>query len=135
MFIGSLLALNVCLNHVSFIKYSRMKFFSWLGTILIILMIIAAITAPGEKKFAGFIAKDKGGDTMSCKPIIGKTTEVKVLVKICSIHSVSYCELNKASLNGFKLKIKGDSTGISLSVPKILRSETYLGLFGRFWKL
>ena len=112
-----------------------MKFFSWLGTILIILLIIAAFTAPGDKKFVDFIAKDRGGDTMTCKPIIGETTQIKVLLRISSVHTVSYCELNKAALNGFKLKVKGDSTGLSLSVPKILRSETYLGLFGRFWKL
>lgn len=109
-----------------------MKFLSWLGTILIILLIIAAITAPGDKKFENFIAKDKGGDTMSCKPIIGKQTQIKVLIKIATIQTVSYCEsrtpLNIRDQNG-ELKTT------NLSIPKITHSETYLGLFGKFWKI
>jgi hypothetical protein len=109
-----------------------MKFLSWLGTILIILLIIAAITAPGDKKFENFIAKDKGGDTMSCKPVIGKQTQIKVLVKIATIQTVSYCEsrmpLNIRDQNG-ELK------PTNLSIPKITHTETYLGLFGKFWKI
>jgi hypothetical protein len=130
------------LKKISFFGYLsgklHMKFFSWLGTILAIAIIIAAITAPGDKKFENFVAKDKGGDTMSCKPIIGKSTSFKALVKICSFHSVSYCENNTAPV---KLKIAGkkplgkDSTGINFILPKITHSERYLGLFGRFWKL
>jgi len=113
-----------------------MKFFSWLGTILIILLIIAAITAPGDKKFENFIAEEKGGNSMACKPIIGKSTQVKLLIRICSVHSVSYCELSKSPLKGLRLKVAGsDSTGIGITVPKITNSETYLGLFGKFWKL
>ena len=111
---------------------TKMKFFSWLGTILIILLIIAAITAPGDQKFTDFINKDKGGDTMSCKPIIGKSTEIKLLARIASVKYVSFCE------TGDPLRLK-DKTGqtrtLSYIIPKITRSETYLGLFGRFWKL
>lgn len=109
-----------------------MKFFSWLGTILIILLIIAAITAPGDQKFSNFINNDKGGDTMSCKPIIGKTTEIKLLIKVASIKYVSYCE------PGSPLQLT-DKTGnkrtLNYTIPKITSSETYLGLFGRFWKI
>jgi hypothetical protein len=109
-----------------------MKFFSWLGTILIILLIIAAITAPGDQKFSNFINKDKGGDTMSCKPIIGKTTEIKLLIRVASIKYVSYCE------PGSPLQLT-DKTGnkrtLNYTIPKITSSETYLGLFGRFWKI
>jgi hypothetical protein len=109
-----------------------MKFFSWLGVILVILIIIAAITSPGDQKFADFINKDKGGDTMSCKPIIGKTTEIKLFLKLASIKYVSYCE------SGSPLSLT-DKTGnkrtLNYTIPKITRSETYLGLFGRFWKI
>jgi len=109
-----------------------MKFFSWLGVILVILLIIAAITSPGDQKFIDFINKDKGGDTMSCKPIMGKTTEIKLLVKIASVKYVSFCE-TRAPL---RLKGKtGDARTLNYTIPKITRSETYLGLFGRFWKL
>ena len=76
--------------------------------------------------------KDKGGDTMSCKPIIGKTTEIKFLVKIASIKYVSYCE------PGSSLQLTGKSGAkrkLNYTIPKITHSETYLGLFGRFWKL
>ena len=109
-----------------------MKFFSWLGTILIVSLIITAITAPGDQKFTDFINKEKGGDTMRCKPIINKSTEIKVLVRVASIKYVSYCE------PGAPLQL-ADKTGnkktLNYSIPKITSSETYLGLFGRFWKL
>ena len=109
-----------------------MKFFSWLGTILIILLIIAAITAPGDQKFSEFINKDKGGDTMSCKPIIAKSTEIKLLIRIASIKYVSYCE------KGSPLQLTdnaGKKKTLNYSIPKITSSKTYLGLFGRFWKI
>jgi len=109
-----------------------MKFFSWLGTILIVLLIIAAFTAPSDQKFSEFINKDKGGDTMSCKPIIGKTTEIKLLAKIASVKYVNYCE------PGAPLQLAdkaGNKRTLNYTIPKITSSETYLGLFGRFWKL
>jgi hypothetical protein len=109
-----------------------MKFFSWLGTILILLLFIAAITAPGDQKFTDFIIKDNDSDTMSCKPIINKSTEIKFLVRVASIKYVNYCE------PGAPLQL-ADKTGnkktLNNSIPKITSSETYLGLFGRFWKL
>jgi hypothetical protein len=109
-----------------------MKFFSWLGIILVILLIVAAITAPRDQKFTDFINKDKGGDTMSCKPIMGKSTEIKFLARIASVKYVSFCE------NGEPLRLKDKTGGIrtlNYTIPKITHSETYLGLFGRFWKL
>ena len=111
-----------------------MKFFSWLATILIILLIVAAITAPGDQKFNDFITKDKGGDTMSCKPIIGKSTEIKLFARVASIKYVSYCETNKAP---FRLNDKrnGGTKTLNYTIPKITGTETYLGLFGRFWKI
>jgi hypothetical protein len=109
-----------------------MKFFSWLGTILVVLIIIAAITAPGDQKFTNFINNDKGGDTMSCKPIIGKTTEIKLLIRVASIKYVSYCETGSP----IRLTDKtGNTKTLNYTIPKITRSETYLGLFGRFWKI
>jgi len=109
-----------------------MKFFSWFGVFLVILLIIAAITSPNDQKFTDFINNDKGGDTMNCKPIMGKTTEIKLLVKIASVKYVSYCE------SGGPLRLKdktGETRTLSYIIPKITRSETYLGLFGQFWKL
>jgi len=109
-----------------------MNFFSWLGTILIVLLIIAAITAPGDQKFTEFINKDKGADTMNCKPSINKSTEFKLLVRVASIKYVSYCE------PGAPLQL-ADKTGnkktLNYTIPKITNSETYLGLFDHFWKL
>jgi len=109
-----------------------MKFFSWLGTILIILLIIAATTVPGDQKFTDFLNKDKGGDTMSCRPIIGKSTEIKLLVRIASVKYVSYCE------TGSPLQLTDQTSNkktLNYTIPKIASSETYLGLFGRFWKI
>ena len=109
-----------------------MRFFSWLGVILIVLLIIAAFTSPGNQKFTDFINKDKGGDTMSCKPILGKTTEIKLLVKLASIKYVSYCEPGPPLRLAGKM---GKSRTLNYTTQKIIRSETYLGLFGRFWKI
>jgi hypothetical protein len=109
-----------------------MKFFSWLGTLLIILLIIAAITAPGDQKFSEFLNKDKGGDTMSCKPIIAKSTEIKLLVRIASIKYVSYCEPGSPLQ---PTERTGTKKTLNYNIPKITSSETYLGLLGRFWKL
>jgi len=109
-----------------------MKFLSWLGVILVILLIIAAITTPGDQKFTDFINNDKGGDTMSCKPIMSKTTEIKLLVKLASVKYVSFCE------SGTPLRLKDKTRGtraLNYTVPKITSSETYLGVFGRFWKI
>ena len=109
-----------------------MKFFSWLGVIILFLAIIASITAPGDKKFTEFINKDKGGDTMSCRPIIGKTTEIKLLVKLASVKYVSFCESQTPLIINDKT---GKKINTNYSIPKITHSETYLGLFGRFWKI
>ncbi|GEM_PF-5670749 len=116
------------------------KFFSWLGTLLAIAILIAAITAPGDKKFENFIAKDKGGDTMSCKPIIGKSSPFKIIVRLFSFHYVSYCETTQSPL---RLRTGGNKSGetdsitssIRITLPNVTARETYLGLFGRFWKL
>ena len=108
-----------------------MKFLSWLGAIFILLLIIAAITAPGEQKFTNFITNDKGGDTMSCKPVIGKTTQIKVLAKVATIQTVSFCESNS-----YRLPTTDKVTNPGkIIIPKIIRTETYLGLFGKFWKI
>ena len=109
-----------------------MKFFSWLGTILIILLVIAAITAPGDQKFTEFINKDNGGDTMSCKPIVGKSTEIKLPVRVASIKHVNYCEPGPPMQLTDKT---GNKRTLNYTIPKITSTETYLGLFGRFWKL
>jgi hypothetical protein len=109
-----------------------MKFLSWLGPLLVVLAIIASITSPSDKKFTEFINKDKGGDTMSCKPVITKSTDVKLFVRLASIKYVNYCE-SRTQL------VINDKTGgripTNYSIPKVTHSETYIGLFGRFWKL
>ena len=69
---------------------------------------------------------------MSCKPIIGKTTEIKLLVRVASIKYVSYCEAGSP----LRLTDKtGNTRTLNYTIPKITLSETYLGLFGRFWKI
>ena len=118
------------------------KFFTWLGTLFFLLIVIAAITSTSEKKFENYVMKDNGGDTMRCKPVITKSSEVKIIFRICSFHYVDYCELSSvpARLMPLKAGAKSNtdttrSSGVNFSVRKITRSENYLGLFGRFWKL
>lgn len=43
---------------------------------------------------------------MSCKPIIGVTTRVKVIVRIFSINRVADCEGKQASLSVGKLHLR-----------------------------
>jgi hypothetical protein len=109
-----------------------MKILSWLGVLLIVLAIIGSFTSPGDKKFTEFLNKDKGGDTMSCKPIINKYTDIKLLVKLASIKYVSFCESRTPLVITDKT---GDKITTNYSIPKVTHSETYLGLFGRFWKI
>ena len=124
-------------------NYFIMKFLSWLGTILIIAAIVAAFTAPGDKQFADFINKTKGGDTMSCKPIISNGSVAKIFsVRLFSFNNVNYCELNVNAGKRIPLRIAGQAnnadsskTGLGkLYLPKLTRHESYLGLFGKFWK-
>lgn len=121
-----------------------MKFLSWIGTLLIIAAIVAAFTAPGDKQFAEFINKTNGGDTMSCKPIIGKGSVAKIFsLRLFSFNNVTYCELNVNTAKRIPLRIAGqankaDSSKVGLGkfyLPKLTRHESYLGLFGKFWKL
>lgn len=121
-----------------------MKIFSWLAAILIIAVVIAALTVPGDKKFTDFINRNKGGDTMTCKPVIGKNTAAKAFsVKLFSFHSVSYCEASpETDIRPFirrKTTVSVDSsqTASAKKFPllKITLTENYLGLFGKFWKL
>ena len=121
-----------------------MKFFSWLLTLLIIALIIAAFTSTSEEKFRKFVYSDRGGDTMSCKPIINGSTQIKVFVKVASIHSVSFCETKNNTVKKLPIRLVNpdgirDTSSVAdlskIGVAKITRKETWLGLFGRFWKL
>jgi len=122
-----------------------MKFISWLTTLLVIAVIIAAFTAPSDQKFADFISKEKGGDTMTCKPMVGKTSYAKILsVKLFSFHFVNYCEVSKTTFGKAGIRLGGekatggDSVAVAIGrigINKITKSESYLGLFGTFWKI
>lgn len=109
-----------------------MKFLSWLGLLLVVLAIIASITSPSDKKFTEFINNDKGGDTMSCKPVITKSTDVKLFVRLASIKYVSYCNSKTPLVITGK---EGEKIQTQYSIPNVTHRETYLGLFGRFWKI
>jgi hypothetical protein len=124
------------------LKLNRMKIFSWLSALFVLLVIIAAFTVPGDQQFAKFINTEKRADTMTCKPITGEGKKFKILLTVFSIHTVSYCETvsvkGLAGVLGKKNNDAGDTLKIAPAKTGFIRvtgTETYLGLFGRFWKI
>lgn len=109
-----------------------MRFFSGFIFVLIIASIIAAFTAPGDEKFKKFI-DNRNIDTTSTA-IIGKSKPVKFFsVRLFSFHYVDYFEKHEepkpvAGLGKRRMFKK-------LRTLHPIRSERYLGLYGKFWKL
>jgi hypothetical protein len=109
-----------------------MRFFSGLITALIIAIIIAAFTAPGDERFKEFINKRNNDSTTTA--IIGNSKPVKFFsVRLFSFHYVNYFEKTEspkpeAGLGRRRMFKK-------LGTLNQTGSERYLGLFGKFWKL
>jgi|SRR5687768_4133299 len=108
-----------------------MRFFSWLITVLVIAIIIAALTVPSDDRFKKLV--DNRADTTTTA-IIGKSKAVKFLsVRLFSFHYVDYFEKTQspkpvAGLGKRRMFKK-------LRTLHQVGSERYLGLYGKFWKL
>jgi|SRR5687767_16026477 len=108
-----------------------MRFFSWLITVLVIAIIIAALTAPSDERFNKFV--DNRTDTTTTV-IIGKSKPAKFLsVRLFSFHYVDNFEKTEAPkpVAGLGKRRMFKKLGTIHQVG----SERYLGLYGKFWKL
>lgn len=86
--------------------------------ILIILVILVAVfTQPSRQQFEEFVRNES-----PTPPIISRTNAFAF-----SIYDVQYYELQK-------VPVTKDSIGTK-SVATPFKKATYLGLFGRFWKM
>ena len=96
----------------------------WIGTILVLLLIVALVTAPSVTKFEKF-AEGKV-NTSACKPFI--TYDGYKLFSICT---VSECK----KVNKVYNPQTGQYSNMSIGLPSYGKKQKYLGLFGKFWKL
>ncbi len=96
----------------------------WIGTILVLLLIVALITAPSQTKFERFA--EKNVSTQACKPLI-----TVAHYKLFSICSVSECKELKQVYN----PQTGQNSNLNIGLPSYGKKQKYLGLFGKFWKL
>lgn len=109
-----------------------MRLFSGLITVLIIAIIIAAFTAPGDENFKKYINERNTDSTTTV--IIGNSKPVKFFsVRLFSFHYVTYFEKTEspkpAARLGKQRMFKKPGTLHQIG------SERYLGLYGKFWKL
>lgn len=100
----------------------------WIGYILIILLVVALVTAPSEEKFKKFAA---GKTTSSnCNPWIDYKS-YKIGFTLFGIGHIKEC---KGTTNIYNPQT-GMTVKSNIVLPTYGESETYLGLFGKFWKL
>ena len=88
-----------------------------LGVILLIAIIVALLTVPGQNKFNNYLAK-KGKDSSKC---MDSTSVRHYSYKVFSIDYVDYCVPFNDS----------EPTSVGLKT----HTDKYLGLFGLFFKL
>lgn len=110
-----------------------MRLISTLFILLVVAVVIAAFTFPGDKKFQQFI-DEKTTDPMATKPIIAKTSSIGIFgLKLFTFYNVSYIE-------GTPEAGGQDSTTTAKKLPSyklkmISNTEKWMGLYGKFWKL
>lgn len=109
-----------------------MRFFSGLITVLIIAIIIAAFTAPGDERFKEYINKKNTDSTTTT--IIGNSKAVKFFsARLFSFHYVNYFEKTESPKPVAGLGKQRMFKKLGTLHP--IGSERYLGLYGKFWKL
>jgi hypothetical protein len=99
----------------------------WIGYILLLALIIAMITSPSEEKFKKF-AEDNASAAV-CKPYVDYQS-YKVIVTVFGIGHIKECK----KTTGIYDPQTGRTVG-NIALPVYGEQQTYLGLFGKFWKL
>ena len=98
-----------------------------LGYLLILALIIAIITSPSSDKFNRF-AQEKAGNSV-CKPYV-EYQSYKIIFSVFGIGHIRECK----TVNGIYNPQTGTRVG-NVGFPVYGDTQTYLGLFGTFWKL
>lgn len=99
----------------------------WIGFIIVITLIAAIVTAPSEDKFKKF-ASEKF-DTTACKPYI-EYRSYKAIANVFGLGQIKEC----IKTTGIYDPKTGKTVG-NVAIPVYGEKQTYLGLFGKFWKL
>jgi len=99
----------------------------WIGYLLLLALLIAMITAPSTEKFTKF-ANEKINDS-TCKPLVDYRA-YKIAVTFFGIGHIKECKGTTGIYDPQSGKIVG-----KIAIPTYGESQTYLGLFGKFWKL
>lgn len=95
----------------------------WIGYIITVLILLALATAPSNKKFEKHIYPSM--DTTACKPLISNKSFGIFTVRLFSINTAKPC----TGIRNYPSLPAGTGIGV------YGKEETYLGLFGKFWKL
>lgn len=99
----------------------------WITIILVALLIVAIITAPSQDRFQKFAA-EKTKDA-PCKPYVDYR-QYRIVVTVFGIGHMRECKTPAALFNPAT-----GTTVTGVQLPVYGETETYLGLFGTFWKL
>lgn len=100
-----------------------------IGYLLIAALIIAFVTSPSKKDFTAFAYSKM--DTVACKPAIYHKDYKVLFLKLFTISSAKECKEMKPLHNLQTSEPLNSKVGIGVYG----KEETYLGLFGKFWKL
>lgn len=100
----------------------------WIGYILLLALIIAIFTVPSEEKFKKF-AESKAGNS-TCKPYVDYRS-YKLIVSFFGIGHIQECK----TTTGIYDPKTGRTVTSNIALPVFGEKQTYLGLFGTFWKL
>lgn len=101
----------------------------WIGYILIVTLIVAFATAPSKSDFTKFASGKV--DTIACKPAIYHKDFKVLFLKLFTISSVKECKEIKTIQN----LQTNEPLNSKVGIPVYGKEQTYLGLFGRFWKI
>jgi hypothetical protein len=95
----------------------------WIGYIITLLILVALATSPSNKKFEKHIYSSI--DTTACTPLISHKSFGIFSLRLFSLHTAKPC----MSIRNYPSLPSGAGIGV------YGKEETYLGLFGKFWKL
>lgn len=100
----------------------------FLGYLFLIIIVAAIITAPSSDKFKKFAYSQ--ADTSACKPFVDYQS-YKIIFSVCGVGHYRVCRETRRILN----QQTGTYMDSKAAIPVYGEQQTYLGLFGKFWKL
>lgn len=101
----------------------------WIGYILIAAVLVAVFTSPSEQKFTAFIGTKM--DTTVCKPSIKHRSYKILFLKFFTISTAKECK----EIKPLRRLETNEPANTNVGIAVYGKEESYLGLFGKFWKL